>query len=60
MQHQGDQRSIETENRLIGTAGQVVQAGEISGGVHVHQSGRPPVPTPRQLPRNAEFLASNT
>lgn len=36
------------ENRAEGVCGTVVQAGTITGGLHVHESAR--TPTPRQLP----------
>lgn len=47
--------SDETSNVFSGTAQQVVQAGQVHGGVHFHRS-EPEVPVPRQLPsRVAHF-----
>ncbi|NUT91824.1 MAG: tetratricopeptide repeat protein [Saccharothrix sp.] len=40
-----------TANTATGGASQVVQAGAIAGGVHVHATGPPAFAAPRQLPR---------
>lgn len=42
--------STEAHNDLSGSAGQVVQAGEVSGGVHLHTAALGPTPSPAQLP----------
>lgn len=39
-----------THSELSGSARNVVQARDVSGGVHYHASERTPAPTPRQLP----------
>jgi tetratricopeptide (TPR) repeat protein len=39
-----------TRSELSGSAGNVVQAGSVGGGVHFHQTGNVPTPLPRQLP----------
>ncbi|MFF0729427.1 ATP-binding protein [Streptomyces sp. NPDC004134] len=47
-------RSGATRSEMSGTAGAVIQARDISGGLHVHHAGPrtqdPDVPVPRQLP----------
>lgn len=40
----------ETGNVFSGSASNVVQAGSISGGVHIHQQQQQDAPVPRQLP----------
>src|SRR6185369_3455896 len=37
-------------NTVPGSAGTVVQAGSIDGGVHLHPAPAPALPVPRQLP----------
>ncbi|MFT7841212.1 tetratricopeptide repeat protein [Saccharothrix sp. BKS2] len=44
------QRADDTRNSFSGNAGAVVQAGGIHGGLHLHRSGEPVLPVPRQLP----------
>jgi tetratricopeptide (TPR) repeat protein len=41
---------VPVHNSVPGSAGNVVQAGSIEGGVHLHTTSRPELPTPRQLP----------
>ncbi|MFC7344446.1 ATP-binding protein [Saccharopolyspora griseoalba] len=50
----------EARNEFAGTAGNVVQAGHISGGVHFHQPARPGVPVPRQLPARIAHFTDRT
>jgi tetratricopeptide (TPR) repeat protein len=45
-----------TRNALSGSADNVVQAREIQGGVHVHQSRASSLPAPRQLPADVAFF----
>ena len=42
--------SNDTRSELSGSAGDVVQARDVSGGVHFHGAGPAPGPVPRQLP----------
>jgi tetratricopeptide (TPR) repeat protein len=44
------ERGDRSRNELSGTADDVVQARDVSGGVHFHGSGHAPGPMPRQLP----------
>lgn len=50
--HRGDGEAPRgaTRSEVSGSAGDVVQARDVSGGVHFHGSGREPVPVPAQLP----------
>jgi tetratricopeptide (TPR) repeat protein len=45
----------ETRNDMTGSADNVVQARDISGGVHIHH-GAPPLPVPRQLPPDIVYF----
>lgn len=43
-------RSESSRSEMSGSAGDMVQARDVSGGVHFHRSGSTPGPIPRQLP----------
>ncbi|MFJ8741308.1 ATP-binding protein [Embleya sp. NPDC127516] len=49
-----------THSELSGAAGNVVQAREVSGGVHFHQDGAPRRPVPRQLPGDVRGFVNRT
>jgi tetratricopeptide (TPR) repeat protein len=49
-----------TRSELSGAAGNVVQAREVSGGVHFHQDGMPRRPVPRQLPGDVRGFVNRT
>jgi tetratricopeptide (TPR) repeat protein len=49
-----------TRNDLSGSAGNVVQAGEISGGVHIHASARTSALRPAQLPADVRGFVNRT
>ena len=49
-----------TRSELSGTAGDVVQARDISGGVHFHRSGSASADVPRQLPRDVRGFVNRT
>lgn len=47
-------------NSFSGVAGQLIQAGRIRGGVHIHGPGGPDLPVPRQLPLDVpDFTGRN-
>lgn len=49
-----------TRNDLSGSAGNVVQAGEVSGGVHFHTVELAPGPRPAQLPGDVRGFVNRT
>ncbi|MFI6769666.1 ATP-binding protein [Streptomyces sp. NPDC050355] len=56
-------RSGDSLNELSGESHDVVQAGNVSGGIHFHQASRPPDPSrtvPRQLPADVHAFVNRT
>ncbi|MGH3624351.1 MAG: ATP-binding protein [Sciscionella sp.] len=51
MSREGDQPPGEVDNQVTGGAGQVVQARDVSGDIHVHGAAPSAFPRPQQLPR---------
>lgn len=49
-----------SRNELSGSADDVVQARDVSGGVHFHRTGRPPTPVPRQLPADVRGFVNRS
>lgn len=62
MESNGDERPGDSQNDLSGSSRDVVQAGNVAGGIHFHQ-GTPsnrPGPTPRQLPADVTAFVNRT
>lgn len=56
----GEGESGATHSDLSGNTGDVVQARDVTGGIHFHGPGRDPLPVPAQLPADVRGFVNRT